>query len=160
MAKDPLHNWQKRAKERQKEFRQLLKKTPRNRVLEQLPSLHEEAFARVNCLDCGNCCKGYSPRFKTPDIRRISRHLRMRESAFIETYLKVDEDGDFVARSLPCPFLGEGNLCSIYEERPGDCRRFPYTDEDVIVRRQELTLKNATFCPITYFVLEKLSKME
>jgi Fe-S-cluster containining protein len=59
-------------------------------------------------------------------------------------------------KSLPCPFLGDGNLCTIYEQRPSDCHRFPYTDEDVIVRRQALTLKNSSFCPITYFVLERL----
>jgi hypothetical protein len=80
----------------------------------------------------------------------------MRESEFIETYLKVDEEGDFVVKSTPCPFLGSDNFCSIYEHRPSDCQRFPYTDEDVFIKRQQLTLKNSTFCPITYFVLEKL----
>lgn len=82
--------------------------------------------------------------------------MRMRESEFIEKYLIVDEDGDFVVNTKPCPFLGSDNFCSIYEERPSDCRRFPYTDEDVIIKRKELTLKNSTFCPITYYVLEKL----
>ncbi len=79
---------------------------------------------------------------------------------FIETYLVVDEDGDFVVKTRPCPFLGSNNFCTIYEERPSDCRRFPYTDEDVIYKRQQLTLKNASFCPITYFVLEGLLKEE
>src|SRR6185369_12956489 len=96
------------------------------------------------------------PRFKTPDIKRISRHLGMRESDFIDKYLLVDEEGDFVANAKPCPFLEEDNRCGIYEERPSDCRRFPYTDEDVFIKRQQLTLKNSTFCPITYYVLEKL----
>lgn len=82
----------------------------------------------------------------------------MKEGAFIETYLRVDEDGDFVAKTTPCPFLGADNFCSIYGERPSDCRRFPYTDEDVIVKRQALTLKNSSFCPITFYVLEKLSE--
>ena len=84
----------------------------------------------------------------------------MRESDFIETYLKVDEEGDYVAKSLPCPFLGADNYCSIYDQRPSDCHRFPYTDEDVIIKRQPLTLKNSTFCPITYYVLEKLMEAE
>jgi len=84
----------------------------------------------------------------------------MRESDFIESYLKVDEDGDFVVRSTPCPFLGEDNFCGIYEQRPSDCQRFPYTDEDVFFKRQQLTLKNSTFCPITYYVLEKLIEAE
>lgn len=156
MAGDLLHNWEKKSKERQKLYKQFLARADKNKILRQLPGLHEEATARVDCLTCANCCKSYSPRFKTPDVKRISKLLRMRESVFIETYLRVDEDGDFVVKSSPCPFLGADNYCSIYEDRPSDCRRFPYTDEDVIIKRTSLTLKNSTFCPITYYVLEKL----
>ena len=156
MAKDILTNWQKKSGERQKIYKQYLQKTDKNTVLKQLPDLHEEAFSKVDCLQCANCCKNYSPRFKTPDVKRISKHLKMRESDFIDKYLNVDEDGDFVAKTKPCPFLGDDNYCSIYDQRPSDCHRFPYTDEDVIIKRQQLTLKNSTFCPITYYVLEKL----
>lgn len=156
MARDILTNWEKKSGERQKLYKQYLSRARKNDVLDRLPELHEEAVNRVDCLQCANCCKQYSPRFKTPDIKRLSKHLRMRESEFIETYLRVDEDGDFVARTLPCPFLGEDNFCSIYEERPSDCRRFPYTDEDLMVKRPALALKNSTFCPITYYVLERL----
>lgn len=160
MAEDLLKNWEKKSKERQKIYKQYLQRAQKNTVLRQLPDLHEEAFSRVDCLQCANCCKNFSPRFKTPDIKRLSKLLQLRESDFIETYLKVDEDGDYVANTSPCPFLGSDNYCSIYEDRPSDCRRFPYTDEDVIFKRQPLTLKNSTFCPITYFVLEKLVAAE
>lgn len=156
MAKDVLNNWQKKSAERQKLYKQFLQRADKNTVLKQLPGLHEAAFEKIDCLQCANCCKHYSPRFKTPDVKRISKHLKMRESEFIEKYLTVDEDGDFVAKSTPCPFLGSDNYCTIYDERPSDCRRFPYTDEDVILKRPVLTLKNSTFCPITYFVLEGL----
>jgi len=151
-----LNNWEKKSAERQKIYRKYLQRADKNTVLKQLPELHEQAFEKIDCLQCANCCKKYSPRFKTPDIKRISRHLKLKEGDFIETYLRIDEDGDYVAKSLPCPFLGENNYCSIYENRPSDCHRFPYTDEDVIVKRQNLTLKNSTFCPIVYYVLEKL----
>lgn len=156
LSKDILHNWEKKSSEKQKLYKQFLQKADKNRVLKQLPGLHEEAFAKIDCLQCANCCKNYSPRFKTPDIKRISRHLKMKESVFIETYLRVDEDGDFVVKSTPCPFLGADNYCSIYDQRPSDCHRFPYTDEDVFIKRQSLTLKNSAFCPITYYVLEGL----
>lgn len=156
MNKDLLSNWEKKSSDRQKIYKQYLQKASKNEVLKQLPALHDEAFSKIDCLQCAQCCKNYSPRFKTPDIKRISKHLKMRESDFIETYLKVDEEGDFVVRSTPCPFLGADNFCGIYEQRPSDCQRFPYTDEDVFIKRQQLTLKNSTFCPITYFVLEKL----
>ena len=82
----------------------------------------------------------------------------MRESDFIETYLTIDNEGDYVANKAPCPFLGPDNYCGIYEDRPSDCRRFPYTDEDVLIKRPKLTLKNVTFCPIVYSVLEALTE--
>jgi uncharacterized protein len=157
---DLLHNWEKRSASRQKEYKRFLEKAGkvplRNEVLARLPEHHEAAFQKIDCLQCANCCKRYSPRFKTPDIKRISRELKMKESEFIERYLKLDEDGDFVVRSVPCPFLGEDNRCSIYAVRPSDCERFPYTDEDVLVKRATLTQKNSTFCPIVYYVLESL----
>ena len=156
--KDILTNWEKKSGERQKEYKKFLHRANKNKVLNELAALHEEATAKIDCPQCANCCKNYSPRFKTPDIKRISRHLKMRESDFINKYLLVDEEGDFVVNTKPCPFLGADNFCSIYGERPSDCRRFPYTDEDVIIKRKELTLKNSTFCPITYYVLEKLTE--
>jgi hypothetical protein len=156
MSADLLHNWEKRSAERQKEYKRFLQRTDKNKVLKQLPHLHEEAFSKVDCLQCANCCKNYSPRFKTPDLKRISKHLRMKESDFIDKYLLVDEEGDFVVNTKPCPFLGSDNYCSIYEVRPSDCERFPYTDEDVILKRQPLTLKNSSFCPAVYYVLERL----
>ena len=82
----------------------------------------------------------------------------MKEGDFIETYLRLDDEGDYVANSKPCPFLGEDNYCGIYDNRPSDCVRFPYTDEDVIIKRPQLTIKNSSFCPIVYYVMEGLVK--
>lgn len=140
----------------QKKYRQFLERADKNKLLKQLPALHEEASDHVNCLSCAACCKNYSPRFKTPDIKRISRLLKMKEGAFIDTYLFLDSDGDYVAKTAPCPFLGADNYCSIYDHRPSDCQRFPYTSEDVFFKRPSITLKNATFCPIVERVLNKL----
>jgi Fe-S-cluster containining protein len=157
---DLLHNWEKKSAARQKDYRKFLEKADkapkRTRILNQLPELHEEAFKRIDCLKCANCCKNYSPRFKMPDIKRIARHLQMKESDFIDRYLRHDEEGDYVVKSVPCPFLGADNYCGIYDVRPSDCERFPYTDEDVLVKRAALTQKNSTFCPIVYYVLERL----
>ena len=156
MSKDILHNWQKKSEERQKLYKNYLLKADKNKVLKQLPDLNETAYEKINCLNCAACCKNYSPRFKTPDIKRIAKHLDMKEGVFIEKYLNLDEEGDYVVNSKPCPFLGDDNYCSIYDVRPSDCARFPYTDEDVILKRVPLTLKNSSFCPIVYFVLEEL----
>jgi len=153
---DPiLKNWQKKSGDRIKLYKQFLHRADKNKVLKELPDLHEAAFSNINCLECAACCKNYSPRFKTPDVKRIAKHLKMKDGEFIEKYLQVDKEGDYVVRSKPCAFLGEDNFCSIYDVRPSDCSRFPYTDEDVFLKRPVITLKNATFCPAVYFVLEK-----
>lgn len=151
-------DWQHNNPEQLKRFKSFLKRADVRTTLKRLPALHAEAVAAHDCLSCGNCCKNYSPRFKTPDIKRIARHLKMKESLFIETYLRLDADGDYVTKSAPCPFLGVDNYCSIYDQRPSDCRRFPYTDEDVFVKRQNITLKNVTFCPIAFHVLDRLAE--
>jgi uncharacterized protein len=156
MSEDLLINWEKKSAEHQKQYKNYLNRANKNAVLKALPDLHDEAFSKIDCLQCGNCCKGYSPRFKTPDIKRIAKHLKMKDGDLINDYLRVDEDGDYIMRSTPCSFLGADNYCSIYDVRPSDCERFPYTDEDVILKRPNITLKNSSFCPAVYYVLEKL----
>jgi uncharacterized protein len=156
MESDVLKNWQSKSLEKQSKFKQFLKSSDPKKLLKQLPQAHEEAFETVDCLTCAQCCKNYSPRFKPPDVKRIAKYLKMSESELKDTYLRRDEDGDFVLKQSPCPFLGSDNYCSIYEARPSDCHRFPYTDEDVLLKKQQITLKNSTFCPAVYLVLEKL----
>jgi Fe-S-cluster containining protein len=158
MAEDLLNNWEKKSAEHQKLYKQFLDRADKKKVLKVLPDLHEEAFSNISCLNCAACCKSYSPRFKMPDIKRISKYLGMKETELIDKYLYQDDEGDYVARSKPCPFLGTDNYCSVYDVRPTDCARFPYTDEDILLKRPVITLKNSTFCPAVYFVLEKLIK--
>jgi Fe-S-cluster containining protein len=154
-----LENWELKAKEKQKANKQFLQKlqTKRGKGVEKLlPELHEEAFSHIDCLQCAGCCKTISPRFKTPDIKRISKHLGLKESVFIETYLRLDEEGDYVVKRTPCPFLGADNYCGIYDVRPGDCENYPYTDSYDFFKRPNTTFLNSTICPAVYYVLERL----
>ena len=160
MSEELLRAWEKKSKERQKLYKIFLHRADKNKVLKALPELNDEAFEKIDCLKCGNCCKGYSPRFKTPDIKRIAKYLKMKDGDLINNYLRVDEEGDSVMKQMPCSFLGSDNYCSIYEVRPTDCARFPYMDDDFMLKRQPLALKNSTFCPITYYVIEKLIAVE
>jgi Fe-S-cluster containining protein len=152
--------YEKVAKEHQKAYKYLLERANYNNMLRALPELHEEASAKVDCLQCANCCKNHSPRFKQPDIKRIAKRLKMKEGDLVVSYLRLDQDGDYVSRQKPCPFLDEDNTCGIYDDRPSDCRRYPYTDEDVLLNRVPLTLKNTLICPITFIVMEKLLELE
>ncbi len=153
-------NWQKIAKQNKKKYQRFLTNVVVAKTLKLLPDLHEETFSKIDCLACANCCRNYSPRFKQPDIKRIAKYLSMKEGDFIQKYLHLDSDNDFVLNSKPCSFLDvEDNTCSIYDVRPSDCARYPYTDEDVLLKRTQLTLKNTEVCPAVFTILEKLSEV-
>ena len=96
------------AKENKKFLTGLKKKDPR-KVDEAFHQLHEEVFEEVDCLTCANCCKTTSPIFYQTDIERVAKALRMKPGDFVEQYLQLDEDNDYVLESSPCPFLDEDN---------------------------------------------------
>ena len=88
----------------------------------------------------------------------LAKHLKIKPSKFTDIYLRVDEDRDYVLKSVPCAFLGEGNYCSIYDVRPKACREFPHTDRIKQSQLLNLTEKNVEVCPAVYNILEKLKK--
>lgn len=121
-------------------------------------SLHHEAFERINCLECANCCRTLGPLITDKDIERMAKALRMKPSAVVEQYLCIDEEGDYVFREMPCPFLMPDNYCSIYEARPKACREYPHTDRRKFYQIYKLTVKNAETCPVAFEVLQGLTK--
>jgi Fe-S-cluster containining protein len=126
----------------------------------RIHALHEEVFETIDCLDCANCCRTLGPRVADADIQRMAAFLRIRPAAFVERYLRVDEEGDYIFRSMPCPFLSGDNYCSIYENRPRACREYPHTDRRRVYQVMELALKNSAICPAVFEILERLRKGE
>jgi Fe-S-cluster containining protein len=120
--------------------------------------LHDEAFRQIDCLKCGNCCRTTGPLLKNKDIERLSAHFKLRPSEFTEQYLRIDEDNDYVFKTMPCPFLGIDNYCSVYEDRPGACRDYPHTQQSKIIQKLEITFHNAMICPAVAEVVEGLKK--
>lgn len=122
----------------------------------QIREIHDEVTARTNCLECGNCCRSLGPMILPGDVDAMCRTLRMKTADFIEKYLKTDEDGDLIFRSMPCPFLDGENYCSVYENRPKACREYPHTDHKKFYQIYDLSIKNAATCPIVFDVMEKI----
>lgn len=158
---DVINNLPKRAKDKHKEnktFFNKLKKKPPKQLDYLMVELHEEEFQRTDCLDCANCCKTTGPLFTPKDIERISKFFRMKQQDFIDTYLRLDEENDYVLQSVPCSFLGEDNYCSIYDVRPKACREFPHTDRKKFQQISHLTMKNVAICPAAYNIVEEMKK--
>lgn len=119
-------------------------------------SAHEQEFKKMDCLTCANCCRTTSPIFRDADIRRIAKHLRMKEAQFISSYLKMDEENDFVLRQSPCHFLGSDNKCAIYDVRPLACREYPHTDRKNMHQILDLTTQNTLICPAVSRIVQQI----
>ena len=146
---------QQKQKEHAKFLAKLRQKKPKH-LDKVVKETHAEVFAVVDCTKCANCCKDLGPDFTEADIERIAHAFRMNLGKFEDTYLRVDEDGDKVFQCMPCPFLGDDNLCSIYPIRPKACREFPHTDRKKIYQINKLTIQNTLYCPAAYLFVEKL----
>ncbi len=141
-----------------KKFFTKLRKKPPKKLDYLMQELHEEEFERTDCLECANCCKTTGPLFTEKDVTRIAKHFKMKEQAFISTYLRIDEDNDYVLQEVPCAFLGSDNYCSIYEVRPKACREFPHTNRKKFHQITNLTLKNVAICPAAFAIVEEMKK--
>jgi uncharacterized protein len=142
-----------------KEFLSRLKKKDARKLDDAFHALHEEVFEEIDCLTCANCCKTTSPIFYQSDIERAAKFLKMKPGDFIEKYLKVDEDKDFVLQSSPCAFLDSENYCSIYSARPKACREYPHTDRKKMVQILDLTYRNTLVCPAVFEIVERLKRV-
>lgn len=129
-----------------KVFRKMKQAKP-NDLDQKFHKGHEAEFKKMNCLSCANCCKTTSPIFRDADIRRISKHLRIKEGKFISDFLRMDEEQDYVLKSSPCSFLDNDNSCSIYDVRPLACREYPHTDRKNMFQVLEITAENSLICP-------------
>lgn len=140
----------------------LLKKMRKGDADKLIHTLHEDAFETINCLQCANCCTTTGPLLTNKDIDRISKHLKVKPVQFIANYLIIDEDNDYVFKSMPCPFLGSDNYCNIYEERPKACREYPHTDRANQQGILSITRKNVKLCPAVaqiFLRIEESKKM-
>ncbi len=136
-------------------FAKLKKKKPKQ--LDDIThALHNEVFEEIDCLECANCCKSISPIIIDKDVERMAKQLRMKPSAFIDQYLNMDNENDYVFKEAPCPFLMPDNYCMVYEQRPRACREYPHTDRKRFFQILNLTLKNTYYCPAVYEVVDRL----
>ncbi|MGE4346324.1 MAG: YkgJ family cysteine cluster protein [Flavobacteriaceae bacterium] len=156
-----LEDYYKKANAKQAEHKKFLakikNKLPKNFDL-KMQEIHEGVFERIDCLSCANCCKTTGPLFTQKDIERLARVFRLKPQQFIEKYLRIDEDNDYVLQSVPCPFLGIDNYCSVYQDRPKACREYPHTNRRKFYQINHLTLKNTLICPAAYEVVEQMTK--
>ncbi|NLA23390.1 MAG: YkgJ family cysteine cluster protein [Bacteroidales bacterium] len=148
-----------RAEQKKSDFKNLsvkLKKMNKRKLDDLVQNLHYYYFDKFDCLNCANCCRTLGPRLSSNDIDKMAKHLKMKSSAFSELYIRIDEDGDYIFKSMPCPFLGDDNYCAVYESRPKACREYPHTNQRNFYQILNLSLKNTETCPIVFEIFTEI----
>ncbi len=159
--KNTLNSLAKKAKQAETQNKLLVKKlkAKKPKTLDNIVhALHDEAFKKIDCLACANCCKTLGPRITDNDIARLSGHLKIKPRKFIEDYLRLDEDNDYVFKNMPCPFLMPDNYCMVYKHRPKACREYPHTNRKRFYQALDITLKNTAVCPAVFEIMEQLNR--
>jgi hypothetical protein len=128
------------------------------RILDDYASqFTEEAYTKIDCLTCANCCKTTVTVFNQEDIKKASKLIGLSTKQFIRKYLIRDGE-EYITISVPCPFLLQDNKCQIYESRPFACQSYPHTQRRDFKKRIHAHNANFNICPITKFVLEKIEE--
>lgn len=160
--KEELDQYIQKAKSQRKQINRFVKKLEKNPpkdLDDQFREAHDEAFEEIDCLDCANCCKTTSPIFYDKDVERMAAHFKIRSAEFFDQYLRIDEDGDQVLKSSPCPFLLDDNKCMAYESRPKACREYPHTNRKRMHQILDLTARNTRVCPAVASIVEQMMQI-
>jgi len=131
-----------------------------DQIDQRVGDITRRVWAGIDCTTCANCCRELTPTFSEEEVDRVAHRLGMQRQEFIQAYLKRsddDSDNPWQTRSTPCPFLKD-NLCSIYEDRPGECSGYPYLYKPGFVFRTLGMVERTLTCPIVYEVVEELKK--
>lgn len=98
---------------------------------------------RFECTLCGACCTGPSGyvTFTPEEGRRIAARLGLPEQSFLRDYTRDTTAGRSInevrtKHGYDCVFLDRGAIpgkavCSLYEDRPTQCRTFPFWPEHI-----------------------------
>lgn len=148
----------KNAEKKNKVFFKNIKPKQSRQIDELFHKINDEVFSEINCLECANCCKTLGPLLSEKDISRISKKLNIKPYEFESKYLIIDEDGDYIFKTMPCPFLDKENYCTIYEFKPKACSDYPHTRQPEILKKQNITIKNSYTCPAVFEIIKRVKQ--
>ncbi len=95
---------------------------------------------RFECTRCGNCCGG-SPGYvwvDDEDLRRLARRLGLAEEELRRRYTRyVPGWGTSLTETegYDCIFYDRDQGCTVYEDRPCQCRTWPFWDRVLASKR-------------------------
>ena len=120
----------------------------------------DEASSMIECTTCGRCCKELKPMLSHEDEKRLAVRLGLTVEQLREEYLQYSDTGDeqgWQMRASPCCFHRD-KKCIVYEDRPQNCRDYPYLHESDFSSRTMGMIEWTFTCPIVFNVMEELKQ--
>jgi len=137
------------------DFRSFLKKQDSKKIDQLVHVINADITPKIDCTECGNCCKTLMINITSEESERLATHLKMTVPDLKSKYIEESLQGKMITNTIPCHFLG-GTKCTIYEERFTECRDFPHLHKDNFTDRLFGTLMYYAMCPIIFNVVEEL----
>ena len=126
-------------------------------VEKQFRRAAEEIHKEIDCRQCAECCRVGEVEIVERDVEKLARFLGIDERRFLAEYTTEGETADLILKRGKggCVFL-DGNECTVYDARPGNCERFPHLLRGAgsLESRMWEFVDRATYCPIVYNWLE------
>ncbi|MEZ5353639.1 MAG: YkgJ family cysteine cluster protein [Bryobacteraceae bacterium] len=126
-------------------------------VERRLRRIAQDVTEAIDCTACANCCRVATTKLKERDAEKLAKFLRIKLGRFLNEYCDETEDEGLILKRTEagCIFL-DGNLCGVYEARPGTCEDFPHLVRGAgsIESRMWEMIDRACYCPIVYNTLE------
>lgn len=136
-------------------FRIFLKQQDSAELDEMVHAINDQVTPRVDCTECGACCKNLMINVTPTEAENVAGHLQMPVTHFKEQYIEESLQGQMIMNTIPCHFLA-GTMCTIYENRFTECREFPHLHRNNFQGRLFGTLMHYGMCPIIFNVIEEL----
>ncbi|MBN1765730.1 MAG: YkgJ family cysteine cluster protein [Sedimentisphaerales bacterium] len=124
-------------------------------------TITDRTWDSIDCTECGRCCMELKPMLSEKDQFRLAKRLEMNIEQLRKQFLEyddtdIDEPG-WRIKDHPCPFLWD-KVCTIYEERPENCRQYPYLHKPNFTYRTWGMIEPTFTCPVVYCVIEELKE--
>jgi Fe-S-cluster containining protein len=120
-------------------------------------ALQADITPKIDCRQCGNCCKTLMIEVTQPEADRVAEVLGEESDQFVAENLEKGIGQRMIMNAIPCRFLEELS-CTIYADRFAGCREFPALHLPGFTARYFTTRMHYGRCPIIFNVLEALKK--
>jgi len=120
----------------------------------------DEIGSTIECTSCGRCCKELRPILSQEDQKRLATRLELTVEQLRRKYLQyndTDDERGWRIKASPCSFHKD-NRCIVYEDRPQNCRDYPYLHKSGFSYRTMGMIERTFTCPIVFTVMEELKE--